>query len=378
MRAGLRLEDQKNLRRFNDVREHVAEEHDLKMTDVVVEMAKVKVTPELHLEVPTLGTLKMTDWSKKQLGTILGVQWDKWFDPEIVKSQDIQEEIQKRFAKTNDSRKLRAKKFRAGSPGVPGCDGYLRAVLSPTYHPIDDEQLFNRIEKKFSTQVNELNFMKDHLNKHSTWGNDHCQYYTMVGAPINLGPIDRNNSNPEVRRIYDLAEREGKLPDADWVYPGIQMRNSEVGYTAITIDEFSFRLICLNGAMITVGDSRLMYRTHRPIENELLDKQLGDVFTKVPARWEGTRKNLLSLSAKGVAEPKKEIEKFLDKMEATKSFKEAAVKAFDLEPLPTMYGVLQAITRAAQDFAEDMDKRYEMETLAGTLIHDAPRLAAAA
>ena len=65
MRAGLRLEDQKNLRRFNDVREHVAEEHDLKMTDVVVEMAKVKVTPELHLEVPTLGTLKMTDWSKK-------------------------------------------------------------------------------------------------------------------------------------------------------------------------------------------------------------------------------------------------------------------------------------------------------------------------
>jgi hypothetical protein len=43
-----------------------------------------------------------------------------------------------------------------------------------------------------------------------------------------------------------------------------------------------------------------------------------------------------------------------------------------------MYGVLQAVTRAAQDINEDMDKRFDMETMAGRLVSMAPRLTALA
>jgi len=250
---GISLEGMKHLLKFDDVRQEVAGRHDLKNHDVVVEMSKVRITPELHMEIPQLGTFSMTDWSTKQLGTILGIQWKKWFNPELVTADQVQEELHRRFDKTGDQRKLRTSRFMPGKPGVDKCDGFLRAVLSPTYHPIDDERIFDRLEKKFGGRVENLKFMKNSLNPKPSWGNDHCNYYTIVGDPISLGAVDRKHPNEDVRKWYDVAEREGRLPEEDTIYPGFRMRNSEVGFTAITIDEFSFRLVCLNGLMITKG-----------------------------------------------------------------------------------------------------------------------------
>jgi hypothetical protein len=365
---GISLEDTKHLLKFDAVRQEVAAKHDLKNHDVVVEMSKVRITPELNLEVPNLGVFSMTDWSTKQLGTILGIQWKKWFNPEVVTAEQVQEELHRRFSKTGDQRKLRTSRFKPGSPGVPKCDGFLRAVLSPTYHPIDDERVFDRLEKKFGSRVEGLNFMKDSLNKKAAWGNDHCNYYTLVGAPISMGDIDRKHPSDEVRKWYDVAEREGRLPKEDTIYPGFRMRNSEVGFTAITIDEFSFRLVCLNGLMITVGDSRLMYRQHRPIEDDLLDRQLNGVFDKIPTRWESTRQNLTKLQEIQLEDAEAVIEDRLIKLEAPKHFREAAKKMWkENEPLPNMYGVVQAVTRAAQTY-EDMDQRFEYEALAGKIV----------
>lgn len=367
---GLNLEQSKKLRRFNDVREQVAAASALKNPDVTLEMERMRITPELNVEIPGTGTFKMTDWAKKQMGSILGVQWGKWFDPKLVKAEEIQQELQRRFSKTQDQRKLRTNRFRANAPGVPGCDGYLRAVLSPTYHPIDDERIFDRLEKKFIGRLDSINFMDNHLSRKSRWGNDHCQYYTMVGEPINMGAIDRKHPDPEVRHIYDVAEREGMLPKDDIVYPGYTMRNSEVGYTAVIIDEFSFRLVCLNGMMITTGDSRLLYRRHVPIEDAALDAQFNQVFEKAPLRWEKTRRLLTDSQAVIIEHPENFLEDELKKLEAPKHFRDAAIKAFAKEPLKTGYGMVQAITRAAQDY-DDMDKRFEFEALAGRVLQRA-------
>lgn len=367
LNRGLNLEESKQLLKFDTVRATVADEHDLKLPDVVVDMDKLRLTPDLNVEVPNVGTFIMTDYAKKQLGTILGVQWGKWFDPKLVSFEQVQREIQLRFSKTGDKRKLRMKQFKPGAPGVEGCDGFLRAVLSPTYHPIDDEKIFDRLERKFGSEVENLNFMANHLSKKSRWGNDHCNHYTLVGQPIDMGAIQRDHADPRVRRGYDLAAMEGQLPENDLVYPGFHMRNSEVGFTAITVDEFSFRLVCLNGMMITTGDSRLMYRQHRPVEDAMLDQQLNSVFEKVPTRWENTRRKLTDLQEMMLDSAEEEIEKRLAKLEAPKHFRETAVKAFEKEPLPNMYGVVQAVTRAAQEY-EDMDKRYEFEALAGRII----------
>lgn len=377
MRQGLNLNDiqnKKKLTSFETVRENIAETHSLKYADRVVSMETVKITPELHMEVPGAGVFSLTSWARRQVASIVGVQWDKWFDPEHIKPAEIQEELQRRFSRTHDQRKLRLSKFKPGSPGVQECDGYIRAVLSPTYHPIDDEKVFDRLGTKYGAQISELAFMRDHLSKTSNWGNDHCNHYSVISKePTSLGMIDRNSDNPAVRRIYDLAEREGKLPDMDYVYHGYHIRNSEVGFTAITIDEFNFRLVCLNGAMMCVGDSRLLYRQHRPIDDVELDRQLGDVFDKGPKRWAKTNKNFALLREIPVSDPPLVIEKELVKREAPKHFRDASVKAFDLEPLPNMFGVVQAVTRAAQGY-DDMDQRFDFESIAGRIIDDAAKL----
>jgi hypothetical protein len=379
MRRGLRLEDSKKLIKFETVRQEIAEEHDLKNQDVVVKMSDVRINNELNMDIPSLGSYVMTSWAKNQLGQKLGIQWDKWFNAKWVNPAMIQEELQRRFSQSGESCKIRTKRYRAGAPGLKVADGYLRAVLSPTYEPIDDERIFDRCERKFSSQLDTLGFMKDHHNKHAVWGNDHCNYYTLVAKdPINLGAIDRNHPNPDVRRIYDIAEREGKLPESDFVYPGMTLRNSEVGYTAVIIDEFTFRLVCLNGCIISAGDSRLLYRQHRPIEEAALDGQLSGVFSKLDARWVETKTKLELLSKISINDADKEIEAQLNKLEATKVFIKAAQDAYKLEPLNTMYGVFQAITRAAQGVNEDMDKRVDLEEMAGRLLSKAPSLTALA
>jgi len=364
---GLRIEERKDLRKFEEVRQNVAEMHALQNPDVLVEIDKLRVTPELNIEIPNRGTYNLTEWAKKQLGTILGVHWDKWFDLQKVSYTEVQEEIQRRFIKEKDIRKFRTCRFRPGAPGVPGCDGYIRAVLGPTFHPIDDERVFERLEKQFQGELGDLKFMPNHLSKKSSWGNDHCNHYTLVGQPINMGPLDRQHADERVRHGYDMAERLGTLPDADYVYPGFHMRNSEVGFTAITIDEFSFRLVCLNGMMVTTGDSRLLYRQHRPIENGELDSLLKKVFEKVPVRWEHTRQNLSKLHDVVIDQPNLVLAEELKKLEAPKKFIDLAIKKYEEEPLGDAYGVLQAITRAAQE-SDDMDRRFEYEDMAGRVM----------
>lgn len=371
---GLSLEKTKKLAKFETVREDVATQHDLKNPDSVIEMSRLRLTEQLDVEIPNLGVFQMTNWAKKQMGSILGVQWDKWFDPKFVDHSQVQEELHRRFSRTGDQRKLRTMRFKKGAPGIPGCDGYLRAVLSPTYHPIDDERLFDRMEKQFGGKVSELKFMPNHLSQKSSWGNDHCNYYTMVGNPINMGPIDRNHPDPQVRRVYDIAATEGALPEDDLVYPGFNMRNSEVGFTAITIDEFSFRLVCLNGMMVTVGDSRLMYRRHVPIDDAQLDKQLTDVFAKAPVRWERT-KQMMAFSQGVVIElPAQVIDEELKRLDAPKHFRDLAIKKHEEEPLNNGYGIIQAITRAAQDY-DDMDKRFDFEAMGGRVLQRIARAA---
>lgn len=365
---GLNLEKSKKLIKFEELRETVAQHHSLKNDDIVIDMDKIRITEQLDVEVPNAGTFRMTNWAKKQLGSLLGVQWDKWFDPRFVDHNQVQYELQSRFCKTKDQRKLRTMKFKPGAPGIDSCDGYMRAVLSPTYHPIDDERVFDRLEKQFGGQVSELHFMSNHLSKKSVWGNDHCNYYTLVGQPMNMGAIDRNHPDPMVRSVYKMAEMEGALPEDDLVYPGFNIRNSEVGFTAITIDEFSFRLVCLNGMMITTGDSRLMYRRHVPIEDTQLDKQLKDVFDKAPVRWETTRKQLSKSQDAQLDSPAQIIEDELKRLDAPKHFRDLAIKKHEDEPLNNGYGVLQAITRAAQEY-EDMDKRFEFEVMGGKVLH---------
>ena len=362
------LMQRKKLLKFEEVSDRIHTLHDRNFDDQVINLDKVRVLPDgneempgIYLDVPNMGKLSLTEWSKRQLGSIVGVKFNKWFDPEFIKPEEIQEELVRRFSRTNESRKIRARKFGPKDPGAKHADGFCRAMLSPTYAPIDDVRIFDRLGKRLRGQIGDMEFMH-HLG--TDFFNDRSSHFTVVGEPVNMGPIDRKHPDERVRRIYDIAEKEGELPKEDWVYQNFHLRNSEVGYTALTIDSSTFRLVCLNGVIVTVKDGRLLYRVHRSINDESIDGLLDDAFNKMPDAWKNNKRQMIALRENVLLDPEAEILKFLNGQKATKLFQKAVTEAYETEPLANGYGVLQALSRAAKD-EPDMDKRVELEEMAG-------------
>jgi hypothetical protein len=357
----LNLEQSKRLNNFSDLNERVQKQHALNYPDRVVELSTIRFTPSMDVEIPKVGAFVMTDWAKKQLGTLLGVQWDKWFDGNLVNAQQVQEEVNRRFSKTHAKAKLRTTHF---SPGANGknADGSLRAIVGPGYHPIDDARVFERLSCSFKNEIDQLKFLPHHGR--SRWGNDHCNYYTVVGSGVNVGDLEYNHPEQAVQDAYKVAGGEGALGKEDWIYQGFTIRNSEVGYTALIVDEFFLRLVCNNGAIVQAGGGRMMYRQHRTINDAELDGQLRGVFAKAPERWGTTHKLMLALRATNVLEPLAKLDDLLEKEGSTKKFRELAAEMFKTEPLPTAWGMFNAITRAAKE-SDDLDKRYDAESLAG-------------
>lgn len=367
MLKGLDITTTNRLTKFSDIRSSIAALARLNNPDQTVEMSHLRITPELNIDIPGFGTFEMTVWAKRQLGSLLGVQWDKWFDPKIVSHSQIQEELQRRFSKTGDKRKLRTCRPAPDAVKPAGCDGYLRAFLSPQYHTIDDERVFDRLERRLHHRVSEFSFLKGSSRPSTPKDNDHCSYYTLVGPRMSSFGALNINASPTSRLQFEAAERDGHLPPEDFIYFGMQIRNSEVGFSAITIDEYTFRLVCLNGMIISAGKSRLLYRQHRSIDDNVLDGQLNGVFDSAPARWDQTENTLRRLQTRELAEPKVTLSDLLQKRDAPKHFIEESIRAFDEEPIANMFGVVQAVTRAARTYG-NLDRRYEYEALAGDIL----------
>jgi len=360
------LERQRTLHPFSAVREAVAEAHDRQMPNQILDLENLQVAEDnreagLQVEVPNLGRLTVTEHAKAQLGNKVGVSWDKWFDPKHIKPEEIQRELQRRFSRSRESCLVRASRFAPHAEGVEGCDGYIRGFLSPGYTPIDNDRIFSQMESNFSGFLDDMKFMENHMG--GTWDDDRSSHFSAVGQPICLGEI-----NPEGDgaggAIYEMARKEGMLPDADWAYLGFHIRNSEVGYTALTIDTMIYRLICLNGVINAEKDGRVLYRKHVKIDDPGVTKLLHEAFVKLEDGWAASQSQLKGLYAADIEDPEKDIRKFLRSAQAPKTFIEAAVEAWELEPVNTKAGVMHAISRAAQG-ADDMNRRYNLEGLAG-------------
>jgi hypothetical protein len=345
----------RKLVRFDDVRDAVASAHDQNLDDIVVDLGKVRITPNIELEIPKTGTFSMTEWSKRQFGAILGIQWDRWFNH--ISPSVIQKEIRMRFSINQSEKKIRLRKTNDSD-----VDGEVRAILSPSYFPIDNVRVFERMENAFKGEVSKLKFAPSSLEALRS-DTDKSSHFSVFTDPVSMGKIVRGKDK-EASKWYSIAESEGALPEEDWLYPGFKLRNSEVGYSALTVDEYSFRLVCLNGLLISSGNQRLLYRQHRSIEDAELDKLLKKVFTAAPERWDATIGQMRTLREAHLPDARLVLEDVLARMSATKKFREEAFVAYSKEPLGTKYGVLQAITRAAQNY-EDVDKRSEFESMAG-------------
>lgn len=206
-------------------------------------------------------------------------------------------------------------------------------LLGPKFTPIDDDRIFDTLATTLKGPLEEYEFPEVIFT-------DCTSHYRAV--------------HRDLRDIEDDKHR-----------PGFMLRNSEVGSAALSLDDFWMRLVCSNGLMVPVGGKRLLYRTHRAIEDEQLAAGMVIALTRLPKRWDAVGRMLLSAKHEAVPHPDDAVAAALDGVVLPKLFLGTAQTLVLHDRDFTRFGVVQAITAVVHQVVPDADLRFAMERAAG-------------
>jgi len=322
---------------FEEIREIVNRESSLWNMDQVIPVSSLKATPRGDIEVPTFGSMALTPWARKQLASHLGIKWDKWF--ETASGHEAAEEINRRLSRMSARWKIRTRRPRPNEKN--GHDGLLCALVSPTYTPIADRQVLGSMERTLHTEIlDNFRFTRNAFTDRS----------------FHLSVV---NAEPLEVRIGDARET---------YYAGFFVRNSQVGYTALSIHVYFLRLACINGMLVCEGRFRLLYRTHRPIADQALDFLMDQAFAAIHLRWDEGLAFLQTARTQPVEDADAELDAIFKKTPALNPFRQQILDAFRFEYLgDNRFNLIQAMTSVARTIPEP-DTRFELERLAGRIL----------
>lgn len=181
---------------------------------------------------------------------------------------------------------------------------------------------------------------------------------------------------------------EGEVKKGDVVQAGVLITNSEVGKGALSVQPLVFRLVCLNG--LVIPDSRVRANhIGRRLDQESLDVYADDTLRAddqaVMLKLRDTVRAAVDQAVfakrldtmRGAAEsdkltaPVKAIEKLGDKFGLLQSETDAVLTRLIEGGDLSQWGVLNAVTRAAQD-VESYDRSTELEAVGGRILTLSP------
>ncbi len=312
---------------FHDVHEAVRERASRALPDTLVRYADLRFTPEGSLRAPSLPELTLNSWSKRQLAALLGVRWERWFS-DAVSGTERAEETNRRLTRLPGEVKLRTIREERAPTGV-----VLRAMLGPNFSPIDDVRIFDTMAETFGRALDTFRFTR----------------------------VDRTDATT----IYSAVHVDVRKVGDDALLPGWTLRNSEVAGAALTIDDAWLRLACMNGLIVSVGEKRLLYRTHRKIDPDQLVAALAVAMKNLPSRWGQTLALMEAARSTLVPHPDAAIEAMLENAaiprELVREAQTVALKDGD----HSRYGVVQAVTYVAHGKNDDPELRFVLERSAG-------------
>lgn len=180
-----------------------------------------------------------------------------------------------------------------------------------------------------------------------------------------------NDKKLHIRLSFnDIFEYFGKNAEGkdDIVKCGLDIQNSEVGYSSLVISPITYRLVCTNGLKVWKAEKGLSKRHVHINRHELIGMMRNAMRLGVEKS-----KELLE----GMKESRKMIiEKpyeFIDNTTNTKEFyftknQIQTIKSnFDIEPEHNIYGIVNALTRTARD-SKNHDTRINLERFASKLM----------
>jgi hypothetical protein len=217
-----------------------------------------------------------------------------------------------------------------------GATGFMRGFLTTRYAVLDNLEL--------------LNLHRDFIRQYE--------------PKLQVGYV--SDKMFHVRMLFPDVVNAGTNEVPDFHQFGTHLRNSEVGACNLQEDFLIFRQICTNGVIALINREHLIDIRHINIDRHQLRMSVASVRDTVLDRHDEIIGRLQLARDVTIANPERELRQFLAANRATEEFLEMAEKAFQREPNNTRFGIIQAITRAAQ--ALPTDARVQMEEAAGKLL----------
>ena len=203
--------------------------------------------------------------------------------------------------------------------------------------------------------------------------------YTVIDHMEILSQMVQNGFNPaaEVQYSLDDTMMVVKVPEYDRAFgvtfgvvrndeiiPGISFANSEVGFLSVCIEAYFYRLICTNGliAKVSSASSRFKHISTRLLEN------FPDTLTHVIEDSIRHQGQFMHSTKTPVDNPMDTIATFSKQFGLSQVETEVVRQSFYLESGATMYHIINAFTRAAQEPHLATADAYKMERAGGQIL----------
>lgn len=330
--------------------------------DVVVPTADLMAVVDhgrILLEAPDLGRLPVNRWGTEQLVEKAGKIPMRYFDDMTaagladLAAANVNAWLQKKSEDGKDRLLIRA------------ADGRIRAVLSGHYRVLDNYDL----------AILTMERAKDHGAEIQECSLTDQRMYVKLVVPKYKEYLEFTD---EEKRLHTWHE----VMDKDEVVPGLVVSNSEVGAGAFRVEPFLFRRACSNGC---IGEESL-YRIHLGREMEIGVQIFSDETRQLEDRalWSKVRDVIDSTfnpavlkvlvdkmrAARGQLIPVPEITKAVDivakDLTMSKEKRDSLLAYFSKEG-NTVFGLVNGITRLAQDYAS-YDDQVALERYAGRVL----------
>jgi len=322
-------------RTIHDLVEVFTEGEALHNPDAVLPLSCLHMTPEETIAVPELGEFGFNAWSRRQLSSLLGLRWDRWF--ENSSAQERAEEINRRLSRASGEVKVRTSRAVDGQDA----DGTLRALVTPGYSPVEDSQVALLVMAAMRGVDGEMRIIRADMTEMST------TFVVAVGKPYKVGG-------------------PGDVGD---VWGGLLVRNSGVGFASLLMVAHLVRLACRNGMSCPLPESVLLRRRHRGLDDRHLRWELADKLEQLPGRLRSAGDVLRRSAELRIENIEQAVRGVLTEGNLPLRMLGPIIDAYGREPMPTAFGVSQAITLAAQRFSPE--ERLQLEGAAGNYLRQA-------
>jgi len=198
--------------------------------------------------------------------------------------------------------------------------------------------------------------------------------YTAIDHMEVLSKMIEYGFSPEVEVHYSLDQnllvlkvpdftRAFGFGDKDRIVPGISIANSEVGILAFSIEAYFYRLVCSNGMISkTAVASRFKHISRRALD------EFPDILKQVVYESETNQRRFEISTQSRVDNPLSTIGSFNRQFNITRKEAEAIEHAWEIEQGFTMFQVINAYTRAAQDPTLNAEESYKLERAGGMIL----------